>query len=58
MVFPMVCALGGVLLLAHTHSLGNVKEELLAELSHIPLGLAAVLAGWTRWIELRLPRQE
>lgn len=55
MVFPMVCALGGALLLAHTHSLGNIKEELLAELSHIPLGLAAVLAGWTRWIELRLP---
>jgi putative copper resistance protein D len=55
MVFPMVCALGGVLLLAHTHSLGNVKEELLAELSHIPLGLAAILAGWSRWLELRLP---
>ena len=55
MVFPMVCALGGALLLAHTHSLGNIKEELLAELSHIPLGLAAVVAGWTRWIELRLP---
>ena len=58
MVFPMVCALGGVLLLAHTHSLGNVKEELLAELSHTPLGLAAVLAGWTRWLELRLPEKD
>jgi len=55
LVFPLVCALSGALLLAHMHSLGNVKEELLAELSHIPLGLAAILAGWTRWLELRLP---
>jgi copper resistance protein D len=57
-VFPMVCAIGGALLLAHTHSLGNVKEELLAELSHIPLGLAAVLAGWSRWLDLRLSSDE
>ncbi|MFN8008106.1 MAG: hypothetical protein U0V70_14000 [Terriglobia bacterium] len=43
-VFPLVCALGGVLLLAHTHSLGNIKEELLAEMSHL-LG-AGGGGGW------------
>jgi len=53
-VFPLVCAAGGALLLAHTHSLGNIKEELLAELSHIPLAIFAVAAGWSRWLELRL----
>jgi copper resistance protein D len=25
------------------------------ELSHLPLGLLSLLAGWSRWLELRLP---
>jgi putative copper resistance protein D len=54
LVFPMVCAAGGALLLTHSHSLGNVKEEFLAELSHAPLAILAVTAGWTRWLEVRL----
>jgi copper resistance protein D len=53
-VFPAVCAVGGALLLTHSHALGNIKEELLAELSHIPLAICAVIAGWSRWLELRL----
>jgi len=55
LVFPAVCALGGALLLTHSHSLGNAKEELLVELTHIPLALFAIAAGWSRWLELRLP---
>jgi copper resistance protein D len=55
LVFPLVCAVGGALLLTHSHSLGNVKEEFLAELSHIPLAIFAVAAGWCRWLEIRLP---
>jgi putative copper resistance protein D len=55
LVFPLICALGGALLLTHSHSLGNVKEELLAELTHVPLALLGVTAGWARWLELRLP---
>ena len=55
LVFPAVCALAGAALLTHSHSFGNVKEELLAELSHTPIALAGVLAGWSRWLELRLP---
>ena len=54
LVFPMVCAAGGTLLLTHSHSLGNVKEEFLAELSHVPLAILAVMAGWSRWLEVRL----
>jgi putative copper resistance protein D len=54
LVFPLVCALGGALLLTHSHSLGNVKEEFLAELSHLPLAVLAVMAGWSRWLEVRL----
>jgi putative copper resistance protein D len=55
LVFPAVCAVGGVVLLTHTHALTNVKEELLAELSHTPLAVFGILAGWSRWLELRLP---
>jgi putative copper resistance protein D len=58
LVFPGVCALGGVVLLTHTHALSNVKEELLAELSHTPLAICAVVAGWSRWLELRLPEAD
>src|SRR6516164_5297739 len=54
-VFPAVCAIGGALLLTHSHSLSNMKEQLLAELSHAPIAIAAVFAGWSRWLELRLP---
>jgi len=55
LVFPAVCAIGGALLLAHMHAVTNLKEELLAELSHTPLALLAVTAGWARWLELRFP---
>ncbi len=40
-------------MLTHSHSLGNVKEEFLAELSHTPIALLGVVAGWSRWIEIR-----
>jgi len=55
LVFPVVCMLGGMVLLTHTHALSNVKEELLVDLSHTPLAVLAVYAGWSRWLELRLP---
>jgi putative copper resistance protein D len=53
-VFPMVCVLGGALLLAHSHAISDVKEALLIEISHTPLALAGIVAGWARWLELRL----
>lgn len=52
-VFPVAMALGGFLLLSHAHAIANVKEALLVELSHLPLGAAAVIAGCARWLELR-----
>ncbi len=55
LVFPLVCALGGAVLITHTHSLNNYREELLAELSHIPIALLGIVAGWSRWLELRGP---
>jgi copper resistance protein D len=57
LVFPGVCALGGAVLLTHTHALTNVKEQLLTELSHTPLAIFGIMAGWSRWLELRLPEE-
>lgn len=53
-VFPLLCALGGVLLLTHSHAIANIKDQLLIELTHTPLALAGIVAGWARWLELRL----
>ncbi len=55
LVFPAICAVGAALLLTHNHALGNVREELLAEYSHTPIAVAGALAGWGRWLELRMP---
>ncbi len=56
LVFPLMCAIGGTLLLTHSHAIANVKEQLLIEITHTPLALAGIVAGWSRWLELRLDR--
>ncbi len=53
LVFPLLTALGGALLLTHSHAISNVKDQLLIEVSHTPLALAGIGAGWSRWLELR-----
>jgi copper resistance protein D len=53
-VFPLICALGGMMLLTHSHSIANVKELLLLEMTHMPLAVFGIWSGWTRWLELRL----
>jgi len=55
LVFPALCAAGGALLLTHSHAMLNLKSELLAEVTHAPMGILAVFMGWARWLELRLP---
>jgi putative copper resistance protein D len=54
LVFPLLTAVGGALLLTHSHAIANVKDQLLIELTHTPLALAGIAAGWSRWLELRL----
>jgi putative copper resistance protein D len=55
-VFPAMCAVGAAMLLTHEHSSRDVKEALLAEMSHTSIALVGVTAGWGRWLELRLPQ--
>ena len=54
LVFPLLTAIGGAALLTLSHAIANVKEALLIELTHTPLALAGIAAGWSRWLELRL----
>jgi putative copper resistance protein D len=57
-VFPLLTALGGTLLLTHSHALGNVKDELLVEMTHLPIAVLGVGAGWARWLEIEAPTEE
>jgi putative copper resistance protein D len=54
-VFPLLCAVGGGLLLTHSHAMFSLKDEFLTEVTHAPLGVFGAFAGWGRWLELRLP---
>ena len=58
LLFPLLCAVGGGLLLTHSHASLNLKEEFLTEVTHAPLGVLGVLVGWGRWLELRLAAPE
>ena len=57
-VFPLLIALAATLLLTHSHALGNVKDELLIELTHLPIALLGVVAGWARWLEIEAPTED
>jgi putative copper resistance protein D len=57
-VFPLATGLGGALLLLHSHSVADVREELLIEWTHVPLALLGLFAGAARWLELRLAPED
>jgi copper resistance protein D len=42
-------------MLTHTHAISNIQDAFLVELTHVPLALLAVAAGWARWLEIRVP---
>jgi len=58
LVFPLLCAVGGTMLLTHSHAIANIKEQLLIELTHTPLAIFGIAAGWSRWLEIRLDRKD
>jgi copper resistance protein D len=56
LVFPVLCAVGGALLLTHMHGFGgDVKNEMLVGLSHSAIAVLGATAGWARWLQIRLP---
>ena len=58
LVFPLLCAVGGGMLLTHSHASLNLKAEFLIEVTHAPLGVFGLVVGWGRWLELRLAPAE
>jgi putative copper resistance protein D len=54
LIFPILCAVGGGLLLTHSHASLNLKSEFLVEITHAPMGVLGIAIGWARWLELRL----
>lgn len=58
LVFPLLCAVSGTLLLTHSHANLDIKTEFLTEITHAPLALLGLAVGWGRWLELRLPSPE
>jgi copper resistance protein D len=57
-VFPLVCIGAATLLLSHAHEVSNAKSAFFMELTHLLLGLVILVAGWARWLELRLSPPE
>jgi putative copper resistance protein D len=58
LVFPMLTAVGGMLLLTHSHAISSVKQQLLIEWSHLPMGVLGVVGGWARWLEIKAPESD
>ena len=53
-IFPFLCLAGGLLLLTHSHTNFIVKNLYLIQISHIAMGVFALLMGCARWLEIRL----
>lgn len=58
LIFPAVSLLGGGLLIVHSHAGIGLKDELLLQLTHLPIAILGIVAGASRWLELRLPTRE
>lgn len=54
-LFPALAAAGGILLLTHAHVAFEGKSSYLVQVTHVAMGVLAVLLGVGRWLELRLP---
>ncbi len=54
MIFPSLMFLAGCALVLHNHTLGNVKAEVLAELSHLLLAVFAIASGTLRMAAIGL----
>jgi putative copper resistance protein D len=57
-IFPILMLIGGALLLTHSHAVANAKEQLLIEMTHLPIAVLGVVAGSARWLELSTPNRE
>jgi len=52
-LFPVLAAVGGVVLLMHSHTPFEPKSDYLIQVTHTAMGALAVLMAVGRWLELR-----
>ena len=57
-VLPVVSIASGIVLISHTHLVGDAHAAFFMEVSHLAMGLMSLVIGWARWLELRLPDPE
>lgn len=55
LVFPILCIVGGIVLLTHSHQIQELRREFLIQSTHVAMGFLGVIVGCSRWLELRLP---
>ncbi|MCF7971988.1 MAG: CopD family protein [Methylococcaceae bacterium] len=53
-VFPLLCAVGGLMLLTHSHIGFQAKSAFLIQIGHTFMGLFALIMAIGRWLELKL----
>ena len=53
-MFPVLAAVGGILLLTHSHTAFELKPSYLVNVTHTTMGALAVVVACTRLLELRL----
>ena len=53
-LFPVLCIVGGLILLTHSHSLSELRTEFMTQSTHVAMGLLGIIIGCARWLELRL----
>jgi putative copper resistance protein D len=60
LVFPILMAVSSALLLTHVHgtATAGLQSELIPEFSHVTVAILGTVAGWSRWLELRLPSED
>ena len=53
-IFPVLCAVGGLMLLTHSHVGFQAKSSFLIQIGHTFMGLFALIMAIGRWLELKL----
>ena len=53
-LFPVLCMVGGLILLTHSHNLSELRTEFMTQSTHVAMGMLGIILGCARWLELRL----
>jgi putative copper resistance protein D len=56
LVFPVLAAFGGLMLLTHSHIGFQAKSAFLIQVGHTTMGIFALILACGRWLELKLDR--